>query len=301
MSTRLSNLKRHFERKHNGLGNPILQYISGNSVITPEETPSSIQIFHDESVTKSHTKTRLQRSNPTQMNNNKDWIEEWSEKYFEPILKFKELMTKLNPPQARNLPLNMSQSFTQPPISYSSIPLYDRGELNSVHSAKITRNYDGTSGFKIDICPHCFLGFVMPMGPRNLSAIDSHKCDSRMVDAIKSFEPKEYVMELFGKSRNFTDTLFRQCKEWADNTTGQLYLIATEIELSDESQGQNYEIDKNQALPFMKTILSGSKIKLNDNTLYEFLKITGNQTKTTITIKSSSGERNVNYVLAVSV
>ena len=302
MSTRLGNLKRHFERKHNGMGHPILQYIFGNSIITPEETLPSIQVFRDESAIKLSTKTRFKRPNPFQTNNNKDWMEEWSEKYIEPILKFKEFMTRMNSSQDRNLPMYMPQSFTLPPISSSSIPLSYGGELNSVYPINTTRNYDKVSGFKVDICLKCFTTYVMPIRPRNLSILDGHKCESSRIDAIKKLEPKQYVTELFWKFHNFTDTLFRQCKEWADNTSGQLYLIATKVEIVDESGSQNYEIDENgDSLPFIKTILSGSKIKLNDSVLYEFLKLSGNQTKTTITIKSSSGESNLCYILAVSI
>ncbi len=301
MSTRLGNLKRHFVRKHNGMGNPILQYISGNSIITPAETASSNQVFRDESAIKFNTRTRLQRPDPSQTNNNNDWMEEWSQKYFDPLLKLKEFMTKMNPSQERNLPMYMSQSFTQSPISSSSIPLHYGGELNSVPRIITNRNYDKVSGFKIDICPKCFATCVMPIGPRYLS-IDDHRCISSRVDAVKKLEPKQYLTELFRKFRNFTDALFRQCKEWADNTGGQLYLIATRVEIANESGSQNYEIDENgDSLPFIKTILSGSKIKLNDILLYEFLKLTGNQTRITITIKSRSRERDLNYMLAVSV
>jgi hypothetical protein len=54
-------------------------------------------------------------------------------------------------------------------------------------------------------------------------------------------------------------------------------------------------------LPFIKTVLSESKIKLTDAELLGFLRLAKNQTRTTLTIKASNGEANLKYDLAVRI
>jgi hypothetical protein len=48
MSTRHGNLKRHIARQHRGIGTPILQYISGNSIFTPAVAPTYRHVLNDE-------------------------------------------------------------------------------------------------------------------------------------------------------------------------------------------------------------------------------------------------------------
>lgn len=56
MSTRLGNFKRHVGRKNNGIGQPIMQYIIGNSIVTPEEAPTTLQVFRDEYTSNQYAK-----------------------------------------------------------------------------------------------------------------------------------------------------------------------------------------------------------------------------------------------------
>lgn len=305
MSTRLGNLKRHIGRKHNGMGTPIMQYLIGNSIVTPEEAPTTLQVFRDEYTSNHHAKLPSFHTNTSHIQNDDDWLDKWTERYVEPILKFNEHRIRMN---SQNQSLNpfaqshFSQFTAQPHYSFSINPTYIPVERDSQDRDIISRNYDGVSGFKVDVCAHCLAILSIPIGPKDLRLQDIHRCDSMRGDAIMKLEPREYAIDLLRKHQSLPDSLFQQCKDWASNTGGQLYLTVKSTKLLDNSEDKNHEIQENyDSFPFIKTVLSESKIKLTDAELLAFLRLAKNQTRTTLTIKASNGEANLKYDLAVGI
>jgi hypothetical protein len=122
-----------------------------------------------------------------------------------------------------------------------------------------------------------------------------------MDDALRKQGEKLYTLELIRKLESIPEQLSRDCKDWADSTSGQLYLIATKVEHSGELEDHRYEIEQNyDKIPFLRKVLSESKIRLSDEELYQFLKFTKNTTKTIVTLRGKSGGQNLNYMIAVS-
>ena len=304
MSTRLGNLRRHVGRKHNGIGKPIMQYIIGNSIVTPEEAPTTLQVFRDEYTSNQYAKPPFFHTNTTHSQNDDDWLDKWTDKYIEPIRKLNEFRVRLNAlnPLIPYAPSHFSQFTAQPHYSFSSSPAYVPVERDSQDRDKISRNYDGVSGFKVDVCVHCLAIISMPIGPKDIRLQDIHKCGSMRLDAISKLDPREYAIDLLRKQQSLPDSLFQQCKDWASDTSGQLYLTAKSTKLLDFNEHKNHEIQENyDSFPFIKTVLSESKIKLTDAELLAFLRLARNQTRTTLTIKASNGEANLKYDLAVRI
>lgn len=273
MSTRLGNLKRHFQRKHAGMGSPILQYISGNSIITPEETTHSFQAFRDEyasgrKVYPFHQANRLQSDV-----DNDEWVDKWIER----ILKLKEINAKSNFTFQSN---NPSAYFThsgdlQTPLKYD---IYEKNL--EIHNAP--KSYDDVSGFKVDVCLKCLITDIIPIDSKH-SIQDIHKCSSTNEEWTKSLTSEEYAVNLIDKLGNLPEILYQRCKEWAENTTGHIYLTCKQIESPDNNQGPEVGVRANSPkLSFLNTLLANSKIEPNDNELREFLKLARSQTRIVI-------------------
>jgi hypothetical protein len=299
MSSRHGNLKRHIGRKHTGIGTPILQYISGNSIFTPAVASSyEYGLNHENDVFKRSPEDRIFHSNTSGMENSSDW--------FEPIYKLMEMQLKLNSTYGSLNP-NPVKYFSPPtaPSHYSFISktVHVSAHANSQHQGGTSRNYDGVTGFRAGICQNCLVTIVMETGTHNkiLSIQDIHKCDLNRADAIRKLDPIEYLIDDITKINKIPELLFQECKDWANNTNGQLYLIARKIGPPDKSDGQNNEIQENyDALPFLNKVLAEPKIIPNDRELYEFLKLAKNQTATFVTLKGKSAEEDLKYIIAVS-
>jgi hypothetical protein len=303
MSSRHGNLKRHIGRKHTGIGTPILQYISGNSIFTPAVAPTYRYVLNQENdVFKRYPEDRIFHSNALRMENSSDWFY----KNFEPVYKLMELQLKLNSSYGSLNP-NPVKYFSPPtaPCHYSFISktVHVTAHANSQIQGGTSRNYDGVTGFRAGICQKCLATIVMQTGThnKNLSIQDIHKCDPNRADAIRKLDPIECLIDHITKINKIPELLFQECKDWANNTNGQLYLIARKIGPPDKSDGQNNEIQENyDALPFLNRVLAEPKIIPNDRELYEFLKLAKNQTATFVTLKGKPPEEDLKYMIAVS-
>jgi len=303
VSSRHGNLKRHIGRKHTGIGTPILQYISGNSIFTPSVVPTYRYVLSDENhVFKPSPEDRIFHSNTLHIENSSDWLY----KNFEPIFKLMEFQQKLN---------STSGSLNPNPVKYFSPPTASShysfisktvdvsAHANSQLQGGTSRNYDGVRGFSAGICQNCLATIVMETGThnKNLSIQDIHKCDPNRADAIRKLDPIENLIDHITKFNKIPELLFQECKDWANNTNGQLYLITRKIGPPDKSDGQNNEIQENyDVLPFLNKVLAEPKIIPNDRELYEFLKFAKNQTATFVTLKGKPPEEDLKYMIAVS-
>lgn len=87
-----------------------------------------------------------------------------------------------------------------------------------------------------------------------------HKCIPGREKALERLGPKGYFFDLQTTLNKFPEFLFYQCKEWANNTSGQLYLMARKIESSDKSENQTNNIQviqvSHDALQFLNKGLS---------------------------------------------
>jgi hypothetical protein len=228
MCTRQENLRRHFKRLHNGRGNAILQYIFGNSIVTPEEAieSRSLNVLADE----------------------------------------------------------YSKSYS------------DSASLNR----EISIDYNDVSGFIADICQKCFAIRIIPIGTSELSLLKNHKCYAEMRNSTLRLSDSQYELELGRKINLFPELLFKQCKEWARNTSRQVYLIATKIGPSNQNEFQNYGTPiYSDTLLLFSRVIEKSNILLNDEDLHEYLKVAKNQTRT-IVIDSSNSRTDLRYILDIS-
>jgi hypothetical protein len=303
MSSRHGNLKRHIGRKHRGIGTPILQYISGNSIFTPPVAPTYRYVLnHENDVFKRPPEDRIFHSNTLDTENSSDRFY----KNIEPVYKLMELQLKL---------ISIYGSLNPNPVKYFSpptVPSYYSSISNTVDVSAYansqiqggtSRNYDGVTGFRAGICQYCLSTITMTIGThnKNLSIQDIHKCDPNKADAIRKLDPIENLIDHITKINKIPELLFQECKDWAYNTNGQLYLIARKIGPPDKSDGQNNEIQENyDALPFLNKVLAEPKIIPNDRELYEFLKLAKNQTATFVTLKGKPPEEDLKYMIAVS-
>jgi hypothetical protein len=289
---------RHIQRKHNGAGKLVKQFIYGNSIFTPDETPPTEVVFKDQySILKPRSENRIFYSNSRHMENNNDWFD----KYFKPVFRLMEFQLRTNSaiqPLNFSVPKDLPQFSSWPYNSFIGIPEYIRADGNSQKGGKISRNYDGVSGFRAGICQKCLVGFLVPIGP-TLSIQHSHKCNLREVDEIMKLDDLQYTIEFVRKVNTLPDLLFQKCKDWSKETGGQLYLIARKIGSSSESQTdqsqENYVL-----LQFLTRILKQSKVILNDSELHEFLKISKYQTIAFVTHRRIPSQENFKYMIAVS-
>ena len=292
--SRRENLKRHSERLHNGEGKPLLRYISGNSILTPEESPHfpfSV-LFQDEYGIKPTIKAPNLKSY-TQNQSSYDW----QDKLFEPFLKairFQSIINSWNQSRYQNQsPYSPYQYAAFHNSVGSGGPVYFRTETASNQLDNIPRNYDGVSGFKVDICLNCLTTLQTSIGSKDINLQEIHKCTPGTEDAIKRLGPEEYALDLQRKLNENHELLFKECKNWANNTSGQIYLVARKIQASheNETEGETTLVHYD-AFPFLSKVLAQSKTILTDNELYEFLKLAKNQTKTVITLTGKPGEGN---------
>ena len=105
-STRHGNLKRHIERKHNAIGKPNLEYVSGNSIFNPTITPRHSYLIQDEdNVFRKPWKDDIFYSNTSHMKNSDDVLD----KNLDRIFRLVELQTKLK---------SINQSLNMNPVKY---------------------------------------------------------------------------------------------------------------------------------------------------------------------------------------
>ena len=177
MSTRLGNLKRHFQRKHAGMGSPILQYILGNSIVTPDESTHSFQVFRDE-----YTLGRLYALNHQKKWQNNGANESHEVNWIDRILKLKVINSGPNFEFQSNYPSTYYSRIGRYPPNYFQGPSnYEINEINpETHKAQM--RYDGVSGIKMDVCTGCLQILSAPITSKNLRFEDFHVCDPRLVD-----------------------------------------------------------------------------------------------------------------------
>lgn len=287
-------------RLHNGLGEPILQYVLGNSILTPEETSLLPVVFTDEYSKKAEDGTTF---TPDTLPRTIQKIFNLDNKMVEPILKAMQLQSKINSYyhfQNQHQFRYISQPYIQPHTSFTSNPL-SFGNHTISHQRSIPLNYEGVSGFKVEICLSCLAIIITAILDETLNFECDHKCISGTESVIMRLGPKRYFFDLSRELDKFPDLLFNQCKKWANNTSGQLYLVAKKIQSSHESQNKKCDIQaNNDALPFLNKNLAESKVMLNDTNLYEFLKLAKNGTNAVVTFRGKPGQENIKYILTIS-
>ncbi len=272
----------------------ILQYVSGNSILTPDETSPQLMVFPDEYSARPRTKVPVLQPYAS----NTQSSDGWEDRLFRLI----QLQSTINQSRFQNQPPFLSQYHNPLQGSYRSInQIYTGNEITSNQQYSTPKNYDGISGFKVDICLNCLATLSMQIGSKDSNLQEFHKCTPGTVDAIEILGPEEYAHELRRKVNSFPELLFNECKEWANSTGGQIYLVSRKIEELDKSESQNDNtLVDHDALPFLNKVLAESKMTLNDVELYEFLRFTINQTRTVITLRDIPGQANLKYLLAVS-
>lgn len=184
----------------------------------------------------------------------------------------------------------------------SSSSVYFRNKTALNQQKKIARNYEGVSGFKVNICLNCLEFFSMPVLSNDRSLKKIHKCTPEMEAEIKTLGTEEFTLALRRTVNMFPGILFNECQDWANSINGLIYLTATKTDKSDksETQDENILVDYD-SLPFLKRVLSESKIKLTNVELLEFLEHAINQTKIIITLPGQPGQANQNYMLEISI
>jgi hypothetical protein len=276
------------------MGSPIMQYISGNSIITPEETTQSFQVFRDE-YTLGGRAHHFGRSSALQSSVDNDWQDKLNDR----ILKFMEISSRSNFTFRSNYPSSDYPQINKYSIHFQSPPNYEVNEKNT-EIDKSQTNYDNISGFKMDICTRCLCNLSAPITSNEFKFEDFHKCDPRRIDLVMNMMPEAYARNFLQNLGNMPQWLFEKCKEWSKNTSGELYLIAKNDDEPKEIEYLNHEFQENDIFPFLKRVLSESKIKLTDADLLEFLTLAVNQTRTGITLNRKPGQAKLKYLLTVT-
>jgi hypothetical protein len=295
MSTRFGNLKRHIGRKHNGVGNPIKQYIVGNSIVTPDET-SPLAVLLDEIRVKPHTKYPILQPDVQQIESS----DKWGDRMLE-LFKVRSNTNPISSPSSdHQQPFFSQRSIHDDYRNIGSDGLYDGSDLMSNQRDNTPVNYDGVTGFKVEICPNCLTTITMPIGAKDPKLEQFHKC-TIAEELFTILGPEEYTLELRRKFKDAPELLFWQCKKWAETTSRDIYLMARKIEPTDKSEIQNDDtLEDHQVLPFLSKLLTESKMRASEIELFEFLRFTIDQTKAVITLKGEAGQRNSKYLLAVT-
>lgn len=194
-----------------------------------------------------------------------------------PIVKVMQLMSRINTfyqAQYQNQPTYFSGPYARTHHSFNNYPVNHRTWSSPNNQGNIARNYFGIAGFKSDICLNCLVTIITPIGANDLIIQANHICTFDKENAIKRLGPKKYFYDLHRLQNKFPEFLFRQCKDWANCTTGQLFLKASKVESSDKSETQKDSVQVDyDALPFLNKLLAQSKMIPDDTELYEFLKL----------------------------
>ena len=296
MSTRLANLKRHIQRKHREQGVAILQYISGNSIITPDVNISPIQIFRDDCGRK--VNQRLFRDQKPTVKDNHDSLGEWLDRSIQPILKIMELRAKMNtivPPPIAYPPAHIFQNFASP-IQESNTFSTSRINNNSSGDVELHKKYEGVFGFEAFVCSICLVTSILQKGEKNISIQDIHKCDPESIKRAAGLQQWEYATELTDKIFNLPNHLFQECMEWAiwaSKTNRHLYLESTKAESTKNKQFRDtYTTIHIDASSFLSKLITNPRIRPDDEELMEFLKLTKDKTEAIITYTDNTGNNN---------
>ncbi|HJU78410.1 MAG TPA: hypothetical protein VJ599_02455 [Nitrososphaeraceae archaeon] len=297
-STRHWNLKTHIKRKHGGMGQPMRGYSHGNTVVDSTSSPT-IQTFHDSFTPVSTVSKDRYYFDPWGMKNAslEDRIFEFICRYHEERIRGYPKNQPFLPTADTYLPLPIQlrqNNFTHKRIYPEP---YNRLERSNIEHT----SYEDVTGFKGDVCPNCLVIniFRTYSSSQEFALHNVHKCDPIVLNSVNMLDPIQRSSELW-REINYAlpQVLLSECKDWARNTSGQLYLMAKP---SNEQIGNEIEIQENyDSLPFLQSVLSKSKIKLNDPELLEFLKLARNQTKACFTIKANSARGNLRYIVAVT-
>jgi hypothetical protein len=284
-------------RKHGGMGQPTRGYTNGNSMLDSTSSPT-IQKFHDSYTLESTLSKDHYYFDPWGMKNAslEDRILEFICQYYEERIRSYPKNQPFSPTAVTHLPqpIQLHQNnFNHKTIYPDSYNRLERPDIEHT-------SYEGVTGFKGDVCSNCLVIVIIRTwsSSQEFAVRNVHKCDPIILDSVNKLDPIQRSSELWRENYALPQVLLSECKDWARNTTGQLYLVAKP---SNEQIGNEIEIQENyDSLPFLKSVLSNSKINLNDLELLEFLKLAGNQTKACFTIKANSGHLNLRYILAVT-
>ena len=220
------------------------------------------------------------------------------DKWFDRISRLYEMKIRSN----KQSNMNQVQYFPQrPPASYG--PVIGDPDYTTTTNIEIQDNasYDNVVGFKMRICEICLatttLLIVPNMEGRNIQ--DIHKCDPKFLDVAIRLNKEKYYFDFTAKVGNIPELLFKKCKDWAKNTTRDLYLVAIRVEPKDEYE--KVQIPENyKEIPWLKKLLVESKIKPDDNQLHEYLRIVKNETTKFFTFKGKDALDNLVYKIGVS-
>jgi len=289
LCTRRENLKRHLKRKHDSIGEPILEFISGNLIFNPYTTQS----YQDFQASYSHNNFRKP------LKNNEDNFNRTIENFCE-MLKLQMNMNSLN--QSSNMfpEKNFPQIVPQWYGGFIHYPAYQTYNQFSGYPNQVTTNYDGVIGFKTAFCPNCFTTITMQIGrdSKNFNIQDIHKCDPNIVNSVENLDITQRATLFLQKINSLPEHLLQECRNWANGTTGMLYLIAKKYEEVDGYE--KVEIPKNyQEIHWIHKVLAESQIMPNDSELNEFLKLAKNQTANLFSIKDNGGKNNL-YLIGLS-
>ena len=276
------------------MGKPLLRYISGNSILDPEGTPSTLMVYTDKYAAAARTKASVLQPYPENMHSSHGMEDRLS--------KLIELQSIINQSRYQNQSTFAHHHAPHDDNLSRGSSVYFRNKTALNQQKKIARNYDGVSGFKVNICLNCleFFSTLVLSKDRNLKKI--HKCTPGMEAEIKTLSIGEYTLALRRTVNMFPGLLFNECQDWANSINGLIYLTATKTDMSDKSeiQNENILIDYD-SLPFLQKVLSEPKIKLTNAELLEFLELAIDQTKIIVTLRGQPGQANQDYMLKISI
>lgn len=209
MCTRRENLKRHSKRFHNGRSEPLLRYISGNSIFIPESDHSastySKVVFTDQHANAKNKKIvqdNFAESTFKNMPRPMSEVFNPNDPVYVPLFKAMEIQSWMNSHHgvySKNPPARVTQYFAEANNLLAGNREYSRIPIDFLDSLK-------KSELEVNICPDC-LAIILTTKELSYSHVENpHKCKQGMDNALKALGPEGYLVE-FSKAENFARSL----------------------------------------------------------------------------------------------
>ena len=216
MCTRRENLKRHSRRFHRGQGEALLRYISGNSILVPENTPSDTRLVFKDEIAKENMEKNLSTDSTP-----KSIIDTLSA----PVREFLKQRDHILAPIREVMELHYSLKSDYTPYNHTSPPAISpavSANPSAIHERFLmpTDDLDIVTRpvSKIDVCQDC-LSIMLSIDEPNYSSTErKHVCVAGTDDLFYKIGASAYFAELCktlnyarALSQNISPTLIKSC------------------------------------------------------------------------------------------
>ena len=262
-STRHWNVKRHIQRRHRGMGEPIsYDTMHYHKDMNPENFRFPFAYFHHTSLS---FLTQKEKSNK----NFSDFLERLLQ-LLRKIVEYKNLLSQLStmPQQTGIMPYSGGVYPSMPSMSF------DRGESNNTSSehSKFEDDVDDYAevvGFKSHVCEKCLItsiDTIFRTNDRGYGQVETkHTCNSKsLADAQLEPNKDKTINDLYEK---LPIVMKKKVNSWTEDSA---YLVAIEMPPNVDLKN-SVEITPNNENHWAARAVKDKKTILNDEELSDFL------------------------------